>query len=129
MDLGAVLLGPNPVKKIVESWHKSKNFVVNSAKYAFKVVKSSPIVKNTVKIVKKTWKKVKPYVKPVARGFVKGVQKAYKYVKSQPKIKKAVKWVKKQPLVKKIINSKPVKTIINTGKAIWNGFKKWAFKK
>jgi hypothetical protein len=128
MDLGAVLLGLNPVKKIVESWHKSKNFVVNSAKYAFKVVKSSPIVKNTVKIVKKTWKKVKPYVKPVARGFVKGVQKSYKYVKSQPKIKKAVKWVKKQPLVKKIINSKPVKTIINAGKVIWNGFKKWTFK-
>ncbi len=124
MDLGAVLLGPNPTKKIVESWHKSKNFVVNSAKYIFKVVKSSPIVKNTVKIVKKTWKKSKPYVKLAARGFVKAVQKSYKYVKSKPQ----VKWVKKQPFMKRIINSKPVKTAINVGKVIWNGFKKWAFK-
>ncbi|KAF5067445.1 hypothetical protein [Methanobacterium aggregans] len=113
---------------------KTVKYKVDSVK---KIVKSNPAVKASKVILKNTWKSVKPYAKRSAKKFIGKVEKVSKYIKSNhvvQKMKSTVKWVLKKPIVKKILNIKPVKVIIktgkqiiNTGKSLWNGLKKWAF--
>jgi len=141
-----VISGLYSIYSAYQRANDTKNWINNNTAQIRKTItsvartlKSPPVVKVAKIIAKTAWKAARPHVKTVAKKIIKGVEKGYNYVKNHPitqKLKSGVKWALKQPLVKKILNTKPVQRVVNAGKqlynagkSVWNGFKKWAFRR